>query len=359
MLPPDNHVHTQWSWDADAGSMEASCARAVEQGLPSIAFTDHMEFTRWVIAPEGRGVLHRDAAKVGPDLQFDAPPLDVDGYLECLQRCRDRFPGLRILSGVEFGEPHWHPKELRALLDAGAWQRVLGSLHSLELPEAPGSSTSCTRTTRPAAWTPTGSCAPTLPRPSGWWSPRTLSRCAPTSTTRSAGGPPAPGPSSPPTSRRSSAACCARWPGRGARWRSTRSCRCGRRSSGGGTRPEAKRSRSAATRTRPRRWRAISRRPPRWSRRRGSCPAATATTSGAGGHEPRPAGTEGTMSALPARPLGSSGLSVSVLSLGSWRTYERIPRSAGLAVMYKARELGVNFLDDARYNDETGTAPIQ
>src|SRR6266540_1668634 len=115
MLPPDNHVHTQWSWDADAGSMEASCARAVELGLPSIAFTDHMEFTRWVIAPEGRGVLHRDAAKVGPDLQFDAPPLDVDGYLECLQRCRDRFPGLRILSGVEFGEPHWHPKELRAL----------------------------------------------------------------------------------------------------------------------------------------------------------------------------------------------------------------------------------------------------
>jgi len=64
------------------------------------------------------------------------------------------------------------------------------------------------------------------------------------------------------------------------------------------------------------------------------------------------------MSALPARPLGSSGLSVSVLSLGSWRTYERIPRSAGLAVMYKARELGVTFLDDARYNDETGTAPI-
>jgi aryl-alcohol dehydrogenase-like predicted oxidoreductase len=64
------------------------------------------------------------------------------------------------------------------------------------------------------------------------------------------------------------------------------------------------------------------------------------------------------MSALPARPLGSSGLSVSVLSLGSWRTYERIPRSAGLAVMSTAREAGITFLDDARYNDETGTAPV-
>ncbi|HZD37305.1 MAG TPA: aldo/keto reductase [Actinomycetes bacterium] len=64
------------------------------------------------------------------------------------------------------------------------------------------------------------------------------------------------------------------------------------------------------------------------------------------------------MSALPARPLGSSGLSVSVLSLGSWRTYERIPRSAGLAVMSTARESGISFLDDARYDDETGSAPV-
>ena len=38
MVPPDNHVHTEWSWDAAAGSMEASCARALELGLPSIAF---------------------------------------------------------------------------------------------------------------------------------------------------------------------------------------------------------------------------------------------------------------------------------------------------------------------------------
>jgi L-glyceraldehyde 3-phosphate reductase len=58
------------------------------------------------------------------------------------------------------------------------------------------------------------------------------------------------------------------------------------------------------------------------------------------------------------RPLGSSGLSVSRLSLGSWRTFERIGREQGLAVMRAAREHGINFLDDARYNDETGTAPI-
>jgi aryl-alcohol dehydrogenase-like predicted oxidoreductase len=57
-------------------------------------------------------------------------------------------------------------------------------------------------------------------------------------------------------------------------------------------------------------------------------------------------------------PLGGSGLEVSRLSLGSWRTFERIPREDALAVMGAAREHGFNFLDDARYNDETGTAPI-
>ena len=57
-------------------------------------------------------------------------------------------------------------------------------------------------------------------------------------------------------------------------------------------------------------------------------------------------------------PLGRSGLEVSRLSLGSWRTFERIPREDALAVMGTARERGFNFLDDARYDDETGTAPI-
>ena len=46
------------------------------------------------------------------------------------------------------------------------------------------------------------------------------------------------------------------------------------------------------------------------------------------------------------------------MSLGSWRTFERIPREAGIEVMRAARDVGINFLDDARYDDETGTAPI-
>jgi len=56
--------------------------------------------------------------------------------------------------------------------------------------------------------------------------------------------------------------------------------------------------------------------------------------------------------------LGRSGLQISRLALGSWRTYERISRDQGVRVMQAAREAGINFLDDARYNDETGDAPI-
>ena len=64
------------------------------------------------------------------------------------------------------------------------------------------------------------------------------------------------------------------------------------------------------------------------------------------------------MSVLPHRRLGASDLEVSMFSLGSWRTFERIPREQGLAVMQAARDAGITFLDDARYNDETGEAPI-
>jgi aryl-alcohol dehydrogenase-like predicted oxidoreductase len=56
--------------------------------------------------------------------------------------------------------------------------------------------------------------------------------------------------------------------------------------------------------------------------------------------------------------LGSSELVVSPLALGSWRTFEHLSKDEGLAVMAAARRLGVTFLDDARYDDETGHAPL-
>ena len=141
-MPPDDHTHSEWSWDAVQGSMEGSCARAVELGLPSIAFTEHVDLARWHIPPElqvamRRGelgpVAERIAAHVASDDCYDAPPLDVEGYLASVERCRTLFPGLRSVTGVELGEPHVFADQFRALLASGAFERVLGSLHCLEV----------------------------------------------------------------------------------------------------------------------------------------------------------------------------------------------------------------------------------
>ena len=115
-LPPDLHVHTEWSWDAAHGSMERSCERAVEIGLPGIAFTEHADFV----------VIHKGQRA-----------LDVAGYLEAVEKCRARFKNLRILTGIELGEPHWFPDETAAILGVGRLDRVLGSVHCVRIDGQP------------------------------------------------------------------------------------------------------------------------------------------------------------------------------------------------------------------------------
>lgn len=107
--------------------MEQACERALELGVPSVAFTEHLDFRDW--GPE-------DLPPTGPDgpASLDrrkAGPLDLDGYGECLQRCRDRFPELRILAGVEVGEPHLFAGSLAGVLKTGSFDRVLGSQHAI------------------------------------------------------------------------------------------------------------------------------------------------------------------------------------------------------------------------------------
>jgi histidinol-phosphatase (PHP family) len=136
-LPGDSHVHSEWSWDAGAGSMSGSCARAVQLGLPSIAFTEHAEFTRPTIAPRHRALISKKHRRhLRPDGVFAPPELELAGYLDCLEACRERFPGLRVLTGVELSEPHWHPERTAALLAAARIDRVLGSVHALGGPDA-------------------------------------------------------------------------------------------------------------------------------------------------------------------------------------------------------------------------------
>jgi histidinol-phosphatase (PHP family) len=128
VLPPDDHVHTEWSWDTTVASMDRTCRRAVELGLPSLAFTDHAEFAPRVLTPAS-DVPDRLLPLVDDDLLRPAE-LDVRGYLAELERCRATYPQLRIHSGVELGEPHWHVDEATELLRRGGFERTLASVHS-------------------------------------------------------------------------------------------------------------------------------------------------------------------------------------------------------------------------------------
>lgn len=108
--------------------MRDACRRAVELGLPGLAFTEHVDFTDWSVADRGSRTVDPLAIGSRPRVR----PLDVSGYAADLARCRETFPQLRILSGIEAGEPHLFTSSVAAVLAAGDFDRVLGSLHSIE-----------------------------------------------------------------------------------------------------------------------------------------------------------------------------------------------------------------------------------
>jgi len=105
--------------------MEFACAHALTLGVPAVAFTEHVDFTRWM---KGDAI-----ANSGAILEYPAytAPLDVEGYFNSLQRCRDMFPDLKILSGIEAGEAHLFAESLSVVLRSGHFDRILGSLHAL------------------------------------------------------------------------------------------------------------------------------------------------------------------------------------------------------------------------------------
>lgn len=135
-LPADSHVHSEWSWDTGgphpkaAGTMEATCRQAVRIGLPALIFTEHLDLEdSWRADPED--LMPNQRHLIDNTGHVVVPPFDLAGYLESIQRCRRLFPQVRILTGVEFGQPHLREQKARQLYDLDALDRVNGSLHTL------------------------------------------------------------------------------------------------------------------------------------------------------------------------------------------------------------------------------------
>ncbi len=105
----DYHTHTTFSDGRD--SMSTMCREAVSLGMEEIAFTEHAE---WVNGRTGF---------------FSHPP----DYFHVLERNQDHFAphGLRVLSGVEIGNPHEHEKDASLLLSSYQFDVVIGSMHWL------------------------------------------------------------------------------------------------------------------------------------------------------------------------------------------------------------------------------------
>jgi histidinol-phosphatase (PHP family) len=143
-LTGDGHVHSEWSWDTGgphsdaAGRMELMCRRAVQIGLPALAFTEHFDFTSWALTPKDQ-LPDSWGALVSENLVLAPPPLDVEGYLESIERCRHEFSELHVLTGVEFGQPHLDEAPARQLTDLDALDRVNGSLHTIPTTDESGS----------------------------------------------------------------------------------------------------------------------------------------------------------------------------------------------------------------------------
>ena len=144
-LTGDGHVHTEWSWDVGlgdpqsgaAGRMDSMCRRAVQIGLPALAFTEHLDVTSWAIEPED--LPDRLRPLIGENGVLTPPQLEADGYLDSVDRCRRKFPELHILTGVEWGQPHLDEAHARQVIDLEALDRVNGSLHTIPTSDDPGS----------------------------------------------------------------------------------------------------------------------------------------------------------------------------------------------------------------------------
>lgn len=85
------------------------CEAAISQGLSVIGFTEHYD------------LLPQD-----PCYDF----LDLERWWEEISHCREAYEGrLRILAGIELGEPHRFVSQMQEVLGSYAWDYALGSLH--------------------------------------------------------------------------------------------------------------------------------------------------------------------------------------------------------------------------------------
>ena len=113
MRVSDNHVHTSFSSDSNT-PMEDMLRQGIALGLPSICFTDHMDY---------------EFPDIGNGMDF---LFDVEEYFGELNRLSRIYPQITIRKGIELGlKPHLTEK-YNVLTATYPFDFVIGSTHLVD-----------------------------------------------------------------------------------------------------------------------------------------------------------------------------------------------------------------------------------
>jgi len=111
MYLADSHAHTSFSFDGE-NTPEEMCLACIKAGISEVAFTDHYEILPVFI--DERAVF------------------DVGARLPEMKRLKEKYKDkLKVLSGIELGEPSENTEEAADIIKKGNFDFVLASVHSL------------------------------------------------------------------------------------------------------------------------------------------------------------------------------------------------------------------------------------
>lgn len=106
----DYHMHSKYSFDGEC-ELRDICEVAIERGLSEIAITDHM------------------------DIYSNKPYehiLDCKSLYKELREVKEEYRGrLKVLVGVEYGQPQANPKEALKFIKDYPLDFIIGSIHNL------------------------------------------------------------------------------------------------------------------------------------------------------------------------------------------------------------------------------------
>lgn len=115
IIKSDSHLHSGFSADSDT-TMEAMVKRAIALGMPSVCFTDHMDYDF-------------PAIFLNQDMTF---LFDMDEYLREIDRLSSVYTQITIYKGVELGLKKNLTDRCNQLISSYPLDFVIGSTHLVD-----------------------------------------------------------------------------------------------------------------------------------------------------------------------------------------------------------------------------------